>query len=202
MLTARARVPVTHFESALGIGVIGPQCLLPDCQGADVERLCLGIGALFGVQLPKVVEVFGGPGVIRPQVLFSPGELFFLNLRRLLIFALLVEGIHLVLLFENLWRPGAPALPTGLGQQLMGTQDLLLASEQGRRLYRLRLRSHSGTGKPRWLATTLSPAGLCSHSGRWSTIQQNPGECDATPKPMLCCHHPSSKNKYNLAPLG
>jgi hypothetical protein len=101
----------------------------------------------------------------------------------ILMFALLVEGIHLMLPFENLWRIGAAALPPGLGQQLMGTLNPLLALEHGRRLYRLRLRLGSGTGKPSWLATDLSPAGLCSHSGRWSIIQQNSGEGDATPDP-------------------
>jgi hypothetical protein len=113
---------------------------------------------------------------------------------------LLKEGIHLPLPFENLWRIGSAALPTGLGQHLMGKLDLLLALEQRRRLHRPSLRTRSCAGKPRLLATALSPAGLCSRRGRWSTIQQNPGECDATPKAMLCCHHPLNKDMLSLTP--
>jgi outer membrane protein TolC len=71
----------------------------------------------------------------RTRILVKRGKNFryCLNLRRLLIFALLVEGIHLMLPFENLWRIGAAALPPGLGQQLMGTLNPLQALELGRR---------------------------------------------------------------------
>ena len=47
--------------------MIGPQRLLPDRQGAKVERLGLGISALAVVQNCEVIEAAGGIGMIGPQ---------------------------------------------------------------------------------------------------------------------------------------
>jgi hypothetical protein len=56
-------------------------------------------------------------------------------------------------------------------------------------------------GKPRWLATALSLAGLRSHRLRLSSTQQMAGEDDAAPEPVLHDYdqfQPSShKNEFN-----
>ena len=47
--------------------MIRAQCFFKDRQGADVEGLGLGIGALAVVQPCEVVEAGGGSGVVGPQ---------------------------------------------------------------------------------------------------------------------------------------
>ena len=96
--------------------MIGPQRLLIDSQGAEVDGLGLGVGTLVPVELREVVEAGGGRRVIGPQALFRPGEFFFLNPGRLLIVALLKQGLHLSLPLLNLRWIGAAALSAGLGQ--------------------------------------------------------------------------------------
>jgi hypothetical protein len=155
------------------------------------------------VQLCEVVEAGSGIDLIVSQVLFCPVDHFILKLHRLLIPALLHEGLRLLLPLLNLRWVGATALPTGLGQDLMGTLEPLLVLEQVQWLNRLRLRTRSGTGKPRWLATALSLAGLRSHRRRLSSTQHKAGEDDAAPEPVLHYYdhfHPSSQMNVIKAP--
>jgi hypothetical protein len=165
--------------------MIRAQYFFNDRQGAEVEGLGLGVSALVLVYLREVVEAGSGIDLSVPQVLFCPGEYFFLKLHRLLIPALLDEGLRLLLPLLNLRWVGGTALSTGLGEDLMGTLEPLLVLEQGHWLNRFRLRSRSGTGKPRLLATALSLAGLRSHPRRLSSTQQKAGEDYAAPEPVL-----------------
>ena len=58
-------------------------------------------------------------------MLFRPSELFFLNLRRFQILALLLEGLNLPLPFLYLLWIGAAALPAGLGQKTRPVRDYI-----------------------------------------------------------------------------
>jgi hypothetical protein len=90
--------------------MIRVQCFSKDRHGAKVEGLGLGVSALVLVQLREGFEAGSGIDLIVPQVLFCPGEYFFLKLHRLLITALLHEGLRLLLPLLNLRWLGATAL--------------------------------------------------------------------------------------------